>query len=110
MKTYNTDVETKKKYFPVFMELIKNQFWHGGEKYKLEGQQGKEATDFVCEISPGKTGADWVLQTMVKYIFRFLNFRREKDLLKISTYCFIMWLKMGYHLEKSHDEDIKKEG
>jgi hypothetical protein len=45
---------------------------------------------------------------MTKYIFRFKNFHREKDLLKIATYCFILWLKMGAHLQETHDEDVQK--
>jgi len=63
-------------------------------------------TDWVCEIVPGETGVDWVLGTMAKYIGRFINFKREKDLLKIATYCYIVWLKMGFHLNKDHDEDV----
>jgi hypothetical protein len=108
MKVYNTDVNTKREYWPVFEEMIRNQFEHGGEKYALEGQPDKEATDWVCELSPGKTGCDWILQTMAKYLGRFLNFRREKDLLKIATYCFIAWLKCGFHLQEQHEEDVKK--
>ena len=56
-KIYNTDVETKKRYFPIFRDLIGNQFMHGGTKYNLTGQEDKEATDWVCEIVPGKTSA-----------------------------------------------------
>lgn len=105
---YNTGIETKRKNFQKFVDLIGNQFNHGGEKYLLEGQKDKEFTDLICEISPGKTGIDWVLQTMAKYIGRFLNFQREKDLLKIATFCYIAWLKKGFHLVEDHDEDIAK--
>ena len=106
-KIYNTDIATKRKYWPLFEKMIRNQFEAGGEKYALEGQPDKESTDWVCEVVPGKTGVDWVLGTMAKYIARFINFRREKDLLKIATYCFIIWLKYGFHLEDHHDEDVE---
>jgi len=109
MKLYNTGIKIKKDNWSKFAKLMENQFNHGGDKYKLEGQD-KEFTDLVCEISPGESGIDWILQTMVKYIGRFKNFQREKDLLKIATYCYISWLKMGFHLEENHDEDVKKEG
>lgn len=109
-KVFNTDVETKKKYYSKFSELMENQFKHGGNKYCLDGQSDKEATDWVCEFVPGNTGVDWILGTMAKYLGRFKNFQREKDLLKIATYCYIAWLKMGFHLKEEHDEDIKKEG
>jgi hypothetical protein len=45
----------------------------------------------------------------MKYLGRYKNFRREKDLLKIATYMYIAWLKEGYHKLEVHDEDIKKD-
>lgn len=104
MKVYNTDVKTKRENWPVFEKMIRNQFEEGGKKYELTN--GKEITDWVCELNPGDTGADWILGTMAKYIGRFRNYHREKDLLKIATYCFILWLKMGFHLTEEHDQDI----
>ena len=103
---YNTSLEVKKKHFDSFVELMKNQFMHGGDKYKCG--EDKEFTDLVCEVVPGDTGVDWVIGTMVKYLGRFKNFEREKDLLKIATYCYIVWLKKGHHLQQEHDEDIKE--
>ena len=102
----NTTIETKKINFPKFAELIGNQFNHGGDKYKLN--DSKEFTDQICETFPGDSGVDWVLGTMMKYLGRYKNFGREKDLLKIATYCYILWLKGGFHLEENHDEDIRK--
>ncbi|MFA5398088.1 MAG: hypothetical protein WC346_18895 [Methanogenium sp.] len=81
----NTSLAVKKENFDKFAELISNQFNHGGEKYQLSAD--KEMTDLVCELVPGDTGVDWVLGTMLKYLGRFKNFEREKDLLKIATYC-----------------------
>ena len=107
-KVYNSTVSVKRKYWPKFNELIKRQFEEGGNKYALDGNM--ELTDWLCMLSPGKTGADWILQTMSKYIGRYKNCKREKDLLKIATYAFIMWLKMGYHLKNDHDEDINVNG
>lgn len=105
-KIYNTSLKEKQEYFNQFMTLIKNQFDHGGDKYQLSPT--KEMTDLVCELVPGDTGVDWVLGTMLKYLGRFKNFEREKDLLKIATYCYIAWLKKGYQHQSDHDEDIKK--
>jgi len=106
MNIYNTDLKTKKKYWPKFVKLMQNQFEHGGEKYKLG--EDKEITDWVNELAPGKSGIDWFLQTIAKYLGRFKNFGREKDLLKIAVYCYIAWLKKGFHKKKKHDEDINK--
>jgi len=109
-KIHNTNVEIKRKHFETFAKLISNQFEHGGDKYKQEGDGTKEQTDVICEFVPGSTGVDWILGTMQKYLGRFKNFQREKDLLKIATYCYITWLKMGFHLNKEHDEDTGRRG
>jgi len=98
----NTDVETKRKYWPMFEQMIRNQFQYGGSKYAL--MPDKEITDWVCELA----GWEWVIGTMAKYLGRFKNEHREKDLLKIATYCFILWLKFGFHLKEKHDEDVKQ--
>lgn len=109
-KVYNTTVDVKRENFPKFAKLISNQFNHGGDKYKLHGFEDREATDVISSVFGGESEFDWVLGTMMKYLFRFKNFHREKDLLKISTYCYILWLKMGAHLKDadSHDEDTNK--
>ena len=107
-KVYHTNIEVKKKYYEQFSNLIKNQFWHGGDKYKLKGFDDREATDIISSVFGGETEFDWVLGTMMKYLFRLKNFQREKDLLKVATYCYILWLKQGNYLNENHDEDVKK--
>lgn len=106
LNKYSTTVETKREFFPKFCELIENQFNHGGEKYK--GNSQKEFTDLICESFPGESGVDWPLGTCMKYLGRYKNFGREKDLLKVATYMYILWLKGGFHLESQHDEDVNK--
>lgn len=110
MKIYNTNVETKREHFAKFAALIGNQFSHGGEKYKIRGMEDREATDIISAAFGGESQLDWLLGTCAKYLFRFQNFRREKDLLKIATYMYIAWLKCGFHLNQEHDEDTKVNG
>lgn len=107
-KVYGTTVETKRSNFDKFASLISDQFNHGGDKYSLPGFDDREATDVISSVFGGKSQFDWVLGTMMKYLFRFKNFEREKDLLKIATYCYILWLKQGNHLKNDHDTDTKK--
>lgn len=104
---YNTTIEVKQQYFKKFADLIESQFKHGGNKYKLQGFEDREATDVISSIFGGKSEFDWILGTMMKYILRFKNFEREKDLLKIATYCYILWLKQGNHLKEINDEDAQ---
>ena len=100
---YNTNQKTKQENFDKFSELIKGQFNFGGQKYK--GTSEKEFTDMICEAFPGESGVDWVLGTCMKYLGRYKNLGREKDLLKVATYMYIIWLKGGFHLKETHDED-----
>lgn len=104
----NTTVPIKKDYFKRFSDLIGDQFIHGGDKYKLPGFDDREATDIISSVFGGESEFDWILGTMTKYIFRFKNFQREKDLLKIATYAYLLWLKQGNHLKEVHDEDTDK--
>lgn len=108
-QTYNTIPPVKAKYWPVFAKLIEDQFGHGGkDKYKLQGFEDREATDVISSVFGGESEFDWILGTIVKYAFRFKNLQREKDLLKMATYCYILWLKQGNHLKTGHDTDTKK--
>lgn len=105
----STGLQQKRENFNTFAQLIRNQFDHGGAKY-ASGIAGKEFTDLICEAFPGESGVDWVLGTCMKYMGRYRNFGREKDLLKVATYMYLLWLKGGFHLKKEHDEDTKRAG
>lgn len=110
--TYGTTTKVKAENYKKFSDLIENQFKHGGEKYALEGFEEMEATDLICKLweKPGPDELKWLLKTCMKYLFRFQNFHREKDLLKVSTYMYIAWLKMGFHLLNEHDSDTNANG
>lgn len=75
-----------------FHDLIKNQFEYGGVKYA--SSETKEATDILFDIH----SFHWLVGTVDKYTFRFKNLQRERDLLKVATYQYIIWLKRGFHL------------
>lgn len=77
-----------------FSELVEDQFKYGGIKYA--NTKEKESTDILVD----DYGFNWLLGTLNKYIYRYKNLGREKDLLKVACYCFIIWLKFGFHLEK----------
>jgi len=106
----DTNIQQKRKHFKKFSKLIENQFNHGGVKYEVS--KTKELSDMICEMFPGDCGVDYVLGTIMKYVGRYKNFGREKDLLKIATYSYILWLKGEfYNLKKEdHEEDVKKKG
>lgn len=108
-QTYNTIPETKANYWPKFAALISEQFEHGGyEKYKLQGFDDREATDVISSVFGGERQDQWILGTILKYLFRWNNLHREKDLLKMTTYLYLLWLKQGFHMQEAHDTDTNR--
>lgn len=77
-----------------FLSLVENQWVYGGEKYGLYSSSVKESTDCLFDTF----GANWLYGTCAKYCYRFKNLARERDLLKIATYQFLIWLKRGFHV------------
>ena len=78
------------KQLDTFIELIENQFEYGGKKYGLNDK--RESTDELFDAH----GKNWLIGTIDKYTYRFKNLARERDLLKIATYMYILWLKRGF--------------
>lgn len=74
-----------------FSLLVKDQFEYGAVKYRLKTD--KEVTDLLVE----QWGLEWILGTMHKYVYRYTNLGREKDLLKIACYAYLLWLKFGFN-------------
>ena len=81
------------KHLDIFIDLVSQQFEYGGKKYALNNT--KESTDELFD----RYGFTWLLGTIDKYFFRFSNLKRERDLLKIATYSFLLWIKRGFHID-----------
>ena len=86
--------------FNTFINLVRNQFEYGGQKYAFNDT--RESTDVLFD----KHGKNWLFGTMDKYTFRYINCAREKDILKIATYCFILWLKRGFFIDNNRINPI----
>ena len=86
--------------FNKFVKLIEDQFMYGGKKYALE--ERRESTDVIFDIF----GANWLYGTISKYCFRWKNLQREKDILKIACYSYILWLKRGFFIDDKRQVPI----
>lgn len=75
-------------------KFVNNQFAYGGKKYAHSTK--KEATDVLFDAF----SKNWLFGTMAKYIMRTKNLKRERDSLKILCYCFILWVKRGFHIDQ----------
>lgn len=78
--------------FTTFANLINEQFVYGAKKYSDKDNASRETTDILFDTF----GAEWLYGTICKYTFRYDNVHREKDLLKIATYAYLLWLKRGF--------------
>jgi len=83
------------KKFNAFLELVRDQFTYGAKKYGLKNVKDRESTDILFDTF----GRGWLFGTICKYVFRFRNLRRERDMLKIATYSYLVWLKRGFFLD-----------
>lgn len=90
--SYSVHGETKME---KFHELVKDQFIYGGKKYNITEKTGREGTDELVD----DFGIGWLFGTMGKYVKRYANFPRERDLLKMGCYCYLLWIKKGYFLK-----------
>ncbi len=83
-----------------FLSLIDDQINYGGKKYALSNE--RESTDEIFDIA----GYKWLIGTLMKYRLRYKNLARERDLLKIAAYCYIIWLKRGFFFTKRGLRDV----
>ncbi len=83
-----------------FFSFVNDQFAYGGKKYAHDDQ--KESTDCLFD----DFGDNWLFGTIAKYCKRYVNVKRERDLLKIACYMFILWLKRGFHIHDTGTDEI----
>ena len=60
----------------------------GGEPYK------REAIDIIPDILTEEGYVDYVLGDLLKRIIRFKNQRRERDLVKMALWSYLLWMRL----------------
>ena len=75
-----------------FLNILDRQFTGCATKYAFS--ENSEWTDVITMYVPY-----WVEGTILKYLGRLKVYGRERDLIKVATYCFILWIKYGLHSE-----------
>ena len=71
-----------------WFDIIVKQFTHGSQKYTFFDEF--DYTDVLRYADP-----NWVSVTIQKYVRRFEVEAREKDLIKMATYAYIVWIQDG---------------
>jgi hypothetical protein len=93
-------IEVKVSEMQTFHDLIIDQFKFGGVKYAFTGQ--REATDELFD----SFSYLFLMSTICKYCFRFKTMKAEKEMLKIATYSYLLWLKRGYYANPQGTSEI----
>lgn len=75
-----------------FNNLTEKELVHGAEVYKFSAN--RESTDELFDVF----GSIWLFGNCNSYVLNFVNTQEEKQLFNISYFCFIIWLKRGFHL------------
>lgn len=83
----NTNLKVKYKYFPKFCKEVWKRLEEGRNKYQIEDNDQKEATDLIEELIP-----DFQIADIFKYGAEYLNEKKEKCLFDIAGFAFIKWL------------------
>lgn len=80
--------------FEEFTELMKTLALQGTEKYSGAETNQKETIDIIPEVLGEEGYTNFVLGDLLKRIIRFKNQRRERDLLKMALWAYLLWMRL----------------
>jgi hypothetical protein len=90
--------------FEEFTRLMKTLAVDGSNKYAGAEANGKEAIDIIPDILGEEGYVHFVLGDLLKRIIRFKNQKRERDLLKIGLWSYMLWMRLFQKQKKREPE------
>ena len=90
--------------FEEFAKLMKMLAINGSNKYAGAKPYSKEAIDIIPDILGEEGYVNFVLGDLLKRIIRFKNQRRERDLVKIALWTYLLWMRLFQKQEKREPE------
>jgi hypothetical protein len=91
--------------FEEFTELMRSLALQGTEKYTGAEADKKETIDLIPDILGEHGYVSFVLGDLVKRVVRFKNQRRERDLVKIALWTYLLWMRLFPKQEKGEDDE-----
>ena len=88
------DIPQKLARFEEFTELMKKLALQGSEKYSGAEAHKKETIDIIPDILGEEGYTNFVLGDLLKRIIRFKNQRRERDLIKMALWAYLLWMRL----------------
>ena len=80
--------------FEDFAEMMKKLALQGTEKYSGAEAHKKETIDIIPEVLGEEGYINFVLGDLLKRIIRFKNQRRERDLVKMALWAYLLWMRL----------------
>lgn len=96
------DTPQKLARFEEFTELMKKLALQGTEKYSGAEAHKKETIDIIPDVLGEEGYMNFVLGDLLKRIIRFKNQKRERDLVKMSLWTYLLWMRF---FPKQESED-----
>ena len=91
VKTSKGDIPRKLKEFEDFVVHMSNVILQGTDKYTGAEKDTAETID-IMPMMVGKKGyIDFVICDITKRLLRFRNDARERDLVKIAVWCYLLY-------------------
>ena len=80
--------------FKEFTQLMKEMALKGIEKRSEAELLKKETEDSIPDAPGAERHINFVLEDLVKKIIRFRNQRREKDLVNLALWAYLLWMRL----------------
>jgi len=80
--------------FEEFTGLMKTLALQGTEKYSGAEANQKETIDIIPDVIGEEGYTNYVLGDLLKRIIRFKNQRRERDLVKMALWAYLLWMRL----------------
>lgn len=80
--------------FEEFTGMMNALALQGTEKYSGAEAHKKETIDIIPDILGEEGYTNFVLGDLLKRIIRFKNQKRERDLVKIALWAYLLWMRL----------------
>jgi len=101
LKTNEEDIPRKLALWNEWCESGKKIILQGTDKYTGAEKDKSETIDIMPQVVGEQGYIDFVICDILKRLIRFRNDRRQRDLMKINVWCYLL---NKYLTEKSNDE------
>lgn len=103
VKTTENEIPNKLDYFDDFTNHMKNILLQGTDKYTGAEKDKAETIDIMPQVVGEKGYIDFIICDIIKRLIRFRNDKRERDIIKISVWCYLL-LKYLHKTSKQKNE------